>query len=145
MKVAITSGYFNPIHPGHIECFRLSKCLTGAEHLCVIINNDHQAFMKRGVKSFQSESDRIKIVESIKWVDNVILSFDIDGTVCKTLDYVIKYYQTNPMNTQLFFTKGGDRFSGNTPEKLVCDKYGIQLIDGLGEKTHHSSHYLKGM
>lgn len=145
MKVAITSGYFNPIHPGHIECFRLSKCLTGAEHLCVIVNNDHQAYMKRGIKSFQMEIDRIKIVESIKWVDNVILSFDVDSTVCKTLEYVIRYYRTNPIINEIVFTKGGDRFSGNTPEKLVCDAYGIRLIDGLGAKTHNSSDYIKGV
>lgn len=145
MKVAITSGYFNPIHPGHIECFRLSKEITGADHLCVIVNNDHQAFMKRGVRSFQKETDRAKIVESIRWVDNVVMAFDVDGTVCKTLEYVIKYYRTNPMNTEIFFTKGGDRFSGNTPEKAICDMYGIKLIDGLGAKTHNSSDYIKGV
>lgn len=145
MKIAITSGYFNPIHPGHIECFRLSKYLTGAEHLCVIVNNDHQAFMKRGVQSFQKELDRVKIVESVKWVDNAVLSFDVDGTVCKTLEYVIKYYRTNPIITEVIFTKGGDRFSGNTPEKMICDMYGVKLIDGLGLKTHNSSDYIRGV
>ena len=40
MKIAITSGYFNPIHPGHIECFKLAKQKTNAHHLCVIVNND---------------------------------------------------------------------------------------------------------
>jgi cytidyltransferase-like protein len=43
--IVITSGYFNPIHPGHIECFELSKML--GDELWVIVNNDHQAMLKR--------------------------------------------------------------------------------------------------
>lgn len=143
MKIAITSGYFNPIHPGHIECFRMAKESTGADHLCVIVNNDEQALLKRGVKSFQNQDDRMKIVESIRWVDKVVLSIDNNATVCKTLEHMIRYYNNNLLTSDIFFAKGGDRFSDNTPEKLICDRYGIKLIDGLGKKTHNSSDYLK--
>jgi len=44
-KLAITSMYANPLHPGHIECLELSK--QQADELWVIINNDHQAKLKR--------------------------------------------------------------------------------------------------
>ena len=54
MKYAITSMYANPIHPGHIECLELSKEL--ADKLLVIVNNDKQAELKRGVKSFQDKT-----------------------------------------------------------------------------------------
>lgn len=145
MKIAITSGYFNPIHPGHIECFRLAKQLENVNELCVIVNNDHQALLKRGVTSFQNEKDRMSIVSSIKWVDNVFLSRDKDLTVCQTLRDVVSYYRAVNHRYEFVFAKGGDRFSNNTPEKIVCDELGIQLIDGLGAKTHNSSDYIKGI
>lgn len=143
MKIAITSGYFNPIHPGHIECFRLAKHLPDVSELCVIVNNDDQALLKRGVPSFQKQEDRLNIVSSIKWVDNVVLSVDRDATVCKTLRKVVDYYKSTNEHVEFVFAKGGDRFSGNTPEKIVCDELGIVLVDGLGAKTHNSSDYIK--
>lgn len=143
MKIAITSGYFNPIHPGHIECFKLAKELSGVNKLCVIVNSDEQAFLKRGIPSFQKQEDRISIVSSIKWVDDVFLSVDNDATVCETLRKVFSHYKSIDDNTEFIFAKGGDRFSGNTPEKIVCDELGIILIDGLGAKTHNSSDYIK--
>ena len=143
MKIAITSGYFNPIHPGHIECFRLAKYLPGVSELCVIVNNDDQALLKRGVPSFQNEKDRVNIVSSIKWVDNVVLSVDRDATVCETLRKVVEHYKAINHHSEFIFAKGGDRFSANTPEKIICDELGIELIDGLGAKTHNSSDYVK--
>ena len=38
-KGIIVSGYFNPIHKGHIEYFNNAKEL--ADVLFVIVNNDH--------------------------------------------------------------------------------------------------------
>jgi cytidyltransferase-like protein len=142
-KIAITSGYFNPIHPGHIECFRMSKELAGVKELCVIVNNDLQAYMKRGVESFQKQEDRMKIVSSIKWVDRVFLSTDTDLTVCETLKNIFYYYKNTIPECQIIFAKGGDRFASNTPESKICQELGIQLIDGLGDKTHNSSDLLK--
>jgi hypothetical protein len=37
------------------------------------------------------------------------------------------------------FCKGGDRHAGNIPEMTVLQKYGAQLIDGLGAKIDSSS------
>lgn len=153
--LVITSGYFNPIHPGHIECFRLSKSHSEIQKhvdlnslgiseivVRVIVNSDIQAESKRGVKSFQNEQDRLSIVQSIKYVDSAILSIDKDLTVCKTLEREI--YAAKEMGySKIIFTKGGDRFSHNTPEKTICDTLGVVLIDGLGAKTHNSSDYVK--
>ena len=44
----IVSGYFNPIHKGHIEYFQNAKNL--ADELFVIVNSDYQRALK-GVKS----------------------------------------------------------------------------------------------
>ena len=85
-KYAITSMYANPIHPGHVECLKLSKEL--ADELWVIINNDKQAELKRGVPSFQDENFRMDIVASIRYVDRVILSIDNDASVVESIKIV---------------------------------------------------------
>jgi len=140
MKIAITSVYANPIHPGHIECFELSRSL--ADQLWVIVNNDTQAKLKRGSESFQDENYRKRVVESSQYVDKVILSSDTDTTVCQTLTKLIKKAQSDPDITEIIFTKGGDRFADEIPERKICEKYGVKIVDGLGKKTYHSSWYV---
>jgi len=129
--------YANPIHPGHIECLQLSKQL--ADVLWVIVNNDRQAELKRGVKSFQDEAYRQVVVDAIRYVDYTILSIDQDATVCKSIELVTKFINTIDREPDIIFTKGGDRFASEIPEKEVCDRLGIRIMDGLGEKTHNSS------
>jgi cytidyltransferase-like protein len=141
MKYAITSMYANPIHPGHIECLELSKEL--ADKLLVIVNNDKQAELKRGVKSFQDETFRLKIVTSIRYVDYAIISIDSDPTVCASIEFLFNFIKKEDPNAEIIFTKGGDRFANEIPEKQTCDKLGIKIIDGLGEKTYHSSNIIK--
>jgi len=121
-----TSGYFDPLHVGHIECFEQAKAL-GDWHV-VIINNDYQAYLKKG-KSFMSEQDRFKIISSLKCVDEVIISIDKDKSCCESLRLV------NPD----IFAKGGDRFANEVPEKIVCDELNIKIVDNLGEKIRSSS------
>jgi D-beta-D-heptose 7-phosphate kinase/D-beta-D-heptose 1-phosphate adenosyltransferase len=137
MKHAITSMYANPIHPGHIECLQLSKELVDV--LWVIVNNDKQAELKRGVKSFQDEEYRREVVNAIRYVDNALISADEDATVCKSIELVNKVIQLTDPDAEVIFTKGGDRFASEIPEKEVCDRLGIQIVDGLGAKTHNSS------
>lgn len=141
MKYAITSMYANPIHPGHIECLKLSKELC--DELWVIINNDKQAELKRGVPSFQDENYRKEVVSAIKYVDHVFVSTDEDGSVCKTLNDLFLAIKNIDSKAEVIFTKGGDRFADNILEKEICDKLGIKIIDGLGDKTHHSSQIIK--
>jgi cytidyltransferase-like protein len=137
MKYAITSMYANPIHPGHIECLRLSKELC--DELWVIINNDKQAELKRGVPSFQDEQYRKEVVGSIRYVDHVFISTDNDESVCKTLNNLVLAIRNIDSEAEIIFTKGGDRFADHILEKEICDSLGIKIIDSLGEKTHHSS------
>jgi D-beta-D-heptose 7-phosphate kinase/D-beta-D-heptose 1-phosphate adenosyltransferase len=121
-----TSGYFDPLHVGHIECFEQAKAL--GDWLVVIINNDYQAYLKKG-KSFMPEQDRFKIISSLKCVDEVIISIDKDKSCCESLRLV------NPD----IFAKGGDRFANEVPEKIVCDELNIKIVDNLGEKIRSSS------
>ena len=75
-KGIIVSGYFNPIHKGHLEYFNTAKDL--ADELFVIVNSDHQRILK-GSKEFQQEAERLFIVENIKAVDKAIIFFTIPG------------------------------------------------------------------
>ncbi len=133
--------YANPLHPGHIECLELSKQLV--DELIVIVNNDHQAKLKRGIESFQDEQYRMMIVKSLKPVDQVILSIDTDASVCKTLEMVLNDLALREDITEIIFTKGGDRFAYEIPERTVLEKHGVKIVDGLGAKTHNSSSYVK--
>jgi len=125
-KIVCVSGYFNPIHAGHIEYFEKSKQL--GDKLVVIINNDKQAILKKG-STFMPENERLKIVRSLKIVDFAVLSIDEDRTVCKTLESIRPH----------FFTNGGDQKNNIIPEKEVCDRLGITLVDGMGDKIQSSS------
>ena len=125
-KIICCSGYFNPLHAGHIEYFEKSKKL--GTKLVVIVNNDKQAILKKGT-SFMPENERLKIIRSLKVVDMAVLSIDEDRTVCKTLESV----------RPDIFTNAGDQTNDKIPEKSVCEKLGIQLVDGLGEKIQSSS------
>ena len=132
-KGVIVSGYFNPIHKGHLEYFNKAKEL--ADELFVIVNNDHQRTLK-GSKEFQKEEERIIIVSNIKAVDHAILSVDKDRTVCATLE---KIAQDFGQSHDLTFANGGDQNNDTIPERPICEQMGIALIDGLGDKIQSSS------
>ena len=136
-KLAITSMYANPLHPGHIECLDLSK--EHADELWVIINNDRQAKLKRWTESFQDEKSRSQIVSSLKSVDRTFISIDQDASVCKSLEYLITEARESSTFSEIIFTKWWDRFANEIPEADILHKYGVKIVDGLGEKTHSSS------
>ena len=128
MSIACVSGYFDPIHIGHIEYFKLSK--KCADKLMVIVNNDDQSMLKKGTH-FMPADERIKIIQELKCVDYVVKSIDTDRTVCKTLEIL------NP--TPTYFCNGGDQNNNSIPEVEICNKLGIILLDGLGNKIQSSS------
>ena len=125
VKVAV-SGYFDPIHIGHLEYLKMAKDL--GDYLIVIVNNDYQSNLKKG-KSFMNELDRVEIVKALKLVDEVFLSIDKDKTVCKSLE------KLKPD----IFANGGDRSTEEIPEAEVCVNFNIKMIDGLGDKIRSSS------
>ena len=136
-KGIIVSGYFNPIHKGHIEYFNNAKALS--DKLFVIVNNDHQRVLK-GSKEFQQESERVFIVSNIKSVDYTILSIDEDRTVCKTIEKIALDFG---LEYELSFANGGDQNNKTIPERTICNKMEITLVDGLGDKIQSSSWLLK--
>ena len=132
-KIVCVSGYFDPIHVGHLEYFKFSKKI--GTKLMVIVNNDKQAKLKKG-KSFMPCDERIKIIEEFKCVDYVIKSIDTDRTVCETLRTV----EPKPH----YFCNGGDQNNNTIPEGPICAERGIELRDGFGDKIQSSSWLIKG-
>lgn len=132
-KLVIVSGYFNPLHKGHLDLFRKAKEV--GDLLCVIVNNDTQRELK-GSKFFQDQEERIEIIRELSIVDMAWISIDEDRTQNETLKMLVnKFYGT----MKLAFANGGDQNNDTIPESEICRQYGIELIDGLGEKIQSSS------
>ena len=138
-KAIIVSGYFNPIHKGHLELFQKAKTL--GDQLWVIINSDHQRELK-GSKEFMDENERYIIVSAIKYVDKVLISIDQDKTQCATLTFLSDEFGTD---FELFFANGGDQNNDSISEVSICKEKGIRLIDGLGGKIQSSSWLLTNL
>ncbi len=137
LKAVIVSGYFNPLHKGHIDYFRKAK--SKGDKLFVIVNNDFQRELK-GSKYFMVEDERVLIINELEITDIVFLSIDKNKSVSKTLNYIFMKYSDK---YELFFANGGDQSNQTIPEISVCEKLGIRLIDGLGSKIQSSSWLLK--
>lgn len=136
-KLIIVSGYFNPLHRGHIEYFHNAKKL--GDILVVIVNNDYQRSLKKS-KEFMNEKERSIILKELKVVDDVIISIDTDRTVIKSIKYIFENYSNK---YEIIFANGGDQNNNKIPEKKICKDLGIKLIDGLGNKIQSSSWILK--
>ena len=136
-KAIIVSGYFNPIHKGHLEYFNNAKALC--DELFVIVNNDHQRELK-GSNEFQKEDERMIIVSNIKAVNKAVLSIDQDRTVCETIRRIANEYGEE---YELAFANGGDQNNDTIPERPICEEMNVALIDGLGDKIQSSSWLLK--
>jgi cytidyltransferase-like protein len=132
-KGIIVSGYFNPIHKGHIEYFQNAR--ASGDELFVIVNSDFQRVLK-GSKEFQDEKERLFIIESLRLVDKCFLSIDQDRTVVETIKMIFNQFGKEYL---LAFANGGDQNNDTIPERAICEELGIVLIDGLGGKIQSSS------
>ena len=132
MKIVIASGYFNPLHTGHVSYLEEAKKL--GDKLIVIVNNDKQVNIK-GSRKFMNEYDRATIVAGLKSVDAIWRSKSKDASVCKDLELLREAY---PDDT-LVFAKGGDRNINNIPEVQVCHENGIKMVFNVGDPKITSS------
>jgi cytidyltransferase-like protein len=142
--ISIASGYFNPVHKGHLELFERAKAISDV--LVVIVNNDLQRELK-GSKKFQDEEERIKIISSLRTVNHAELSIDEDRSVRLSLEMVYHKYKEIYPNPDLkfLFVNGGDQFSQSVAEKEICERLGIEMVDSMGAKIQSSSSLLSNI
>ena len=90
--VVFTNGVFDIIHPGHIELLEFAGSL--GDKLVVAINSDRSVKELKGPsRPVVNESDRKKILESIKEVDEVVIFDDKKSNdICRQInpDIVVK-------------------------------------------------------
>lgn len=137
--LVIASGYFNPVHRGHIEYLTRSKAL--GDKLFVIVNNDKQREMK-GSKEFMNEDERKLIIETLKPVDWAVVAIDKDNRqVDKSIKMIYELYKDEFNN--FIFSNGGDQTEFTIAEGKICNELGIKMVFGLGDKIQSSSWLLK--
>ncbi len=133
MKRVIVSGYFNPLHGGHVDMIESAAQL--GDKLIVIVNNDAQQLLKKG-KVILDEQNRYRLVDALSVVDEVVLSVDNEPPVIETLRHIAERYPKD----ELIFANGGDRDSDKvTPETPVCHELGIEMVYGVGGDKVDSS------
>jgi cytidyltransferase-like protein len=126
MKRVIVSGYFNPLHGGHLDMIEAARSM--GDYLIVVVNNDKQQMLKKG-KIILDEMNRSRLISALRAVDEVVLSVDTEPPVIHTLrEIAVKY-----PNDELIFANGGDRDGFRAvPETEVCDELHIKMVFGVG-------------
>lgn len=140
-RASIVSGYFNPIHVGHLRMMEAARAMTG--RLIVIVNNDTQQMLKKG-RIILPLDDRMEVVRALRVTDEAIAAVDEDPTVKRTLRVIRERHP----DAWLIFANGGDRSSaGHISEAQVCEELGIELAFGVGgeDKADSSSRIIAAL
>jgi glycerol-3-phosphate cytidylyltransferase/D-beta-D-heptose 7-phosphate kinase/D-beta-D-heptose 1-phosphate adenosyltransferase len=135
MKIVIVSGFFNPLHGGHLDMIEAAARL--GDRLIVIVNNDVQQVIKKG-KVILDQQNRARLLGALRDVDEVMIAVDDDPTVIESLRAVAQKYPDD----ELVFANGGDRDSEKvTPETEICHEYAVTMLFGVGgtEKADSST------
>jgi len=125
--LVIVSGYFGPIHVGHLDMIEAGA--AAGDELFVIVNNNLQQEMKKG-KVIIDEADRLRIVKALRVVDHAMIAVDEDGTVCASLESIADQFPDH----HIVFGNGGDdrRNNDEVPESEVCGRRNIDMVFGMG-------------
>jgi cytidyltransferase-like protein len=127
-RASVVSGYFNPLHRGHLDLFEAARARSG--YLVVIVNNDVQQVLKKG-RVIQPEADRLRIVRALRMVDDALLAVEEGPGLDGSFDLVRAAYP----GTELEFCNGGDRKDVDTlptDEVAAARRNDIRLLYGVG-------------
>jgi glycerol-3-phosphate cytidylyltransferase len=75
-KVGYTTGVYDMFHIGHLNIIKRAK--EQCEFLIVGVTTDKLCMSRKNKRPIICESDRVAIVESIKYVDKVVPQADMD-------------------------------------------------------------------
>src|ERR1041385_6159026 len=108
--IVAVSGGFDPVHPGHVRLFREAKAL--GDKLVVILNNDNW-LMKKKRFNFMNAKDRKEVIQSIRYVDEVMISRHKHDPEDMSVTEELRRLRPDR------FANGGDRTKKNVPEDAV--------------------------
>lgn len=121
----IVSGYFSPLHVGHLDM--IDDAAAAGDILIVIVNNNDQQIAKKG-KLIIDEQDRLRLVKALRAVDDAFIAVDSDRTVSESIRLAASKYPDH----RLVFANGGDRKPEFVPEAAVCEELGVEMTFGVG-------------
>lgn len=130
MKIVITSGYFNPLHRGHLAYLKAAKRL--GDQLFVIVNNEVQVKLK-GSYPFMEQWERAEIIASLRGIDAVYMAQDTDRQVKETIRQIV----SDAPKEEYIFANGGD--VDKCPEEDFCKEMGIKVVYRVGGNKIQSS------
>ena len=128
-NVIIVSGGFDPVHKGHIRMFR--EAANFGANVIVGLNSDEWLTRKKG-KSFMKWDERAEILESCKFINQVIPFDDSDDTANDAIKRVFDMYNADSSDYNIYFANGGDRKLGNVPEFDNCRELGVVMLWNFG-------------
>jgi len=83
--IVITFGTFDLLHIGHINILERAK--QKGDKLIVGISTDKLNFSKKSKNTIYSEKERMKIIDSLKFVDEVFFEESLE----QKREYILKY------------------------------------------------------
>ena len=134
-SIIVLSGGFDPVHKGHLRMFRSASNL--GHQVIVGLNSDEWLTRKKG-KPFMEWDERAEILESCKWINQVLPMEDSDDTACDIIKQVSDKYE----GYNIYFANGGDRGKGNVPEMPICKDLKVVMLWGIGGGKIQSSSWL---
>lgn len=126
-NIAIVAGGYDPFHIGHLSLIKKAREIVGEEGQVIsFVARDKHLIKKKGF-SFMPEEQRLEIVKNLKQIDYAEFNIKDDGSI---IDNLIKWSMiTEDMGKELIYVIGGDRFKDEIPEKNICNKLDIEILD----------------
>ena len=138
-SIIVLSGGFDPVHKGHLRMFREASWL--GHQVIIGLNSDDWLTRKKG-KPFMPWEERKEVLESMRYINQVLPFDDSDDTASDIIFKVCKLYSNENFN--IYFANGGDRGKGNVPELDVCKDLNVVMLWGIGGGKIQSSSWLTG-
>lgn len=120
----VVSGGFDPLHVGHLNLIKMARVYGS---VVVIVDSDEYVSSKHKLSMPQAE--RVRVVESLKDVDGVIPNSTVNGDCSEILQ---------ALRPDLFLV-GPDKDVSKLPERVICGRVGIGIVQAVGLRKEHSS------